>query len=195
MFVYSPKELYHAWPAFYAFVDFLIRMIDEDKVEVIDSSSFGTGHGPADFYIWLSANKGVEESVIHLSYDWRLGYEPVTPIKRFGFTFVGKGLSVLLNLRSKDADSYDKMLELFRAVMRYIERHNPERHREVVELISGSISSLDRKDWKKSKKAIEEEFSETWQARQALETLKMGKARGLSELTNKYKQQGYEIVN
>ncbi len=195
MFVYNPKTLFYVWPAFYAFIDFLIRMINEDKVEVTSNSFFGTDHGPADFYIWFSASKGInEESKIHLSYDWWLGFETATPIERFGFSLVGKGI-VLAELRSKDARSYDKMLDLFKAVMRYMERHDPKYHQEVLGFVGKATSSMERKDWKKSKAEIEKEFSERWETRKAAEDFERERATELSKLTNDYRSQGYEITD
>ncbi|MDP3696786.1 MAG: hypothetical protein Q8R55_02015 [Candidatus Taylorbacteria bacterium] len=195
MQVYGQRTSRDVWPAFYEFVDFIIRMIDEGKVEVISNSSFGTSHDHADFYIWLSVNMGVhEESKIHFSYDWWLGCETATPIRRFGFSLVNKGL-VLAELRSRDANSYDKMLDLFRAVMRYMERHNPSYHKVVLEFVSKSISSLDRKDWQKSRKDIESEFEKEYQAREAREKFERERTEKLSNLVREYKNQGYQIID
>lgn len=195
MFIYNPKDLYHVWPAFYAFVDFLIRMIDEDKVVVTSNSSLGTGLSPANFIIWLSADKDVnKESRICFSYDWWLGFETATPIERFGFSLVGKGV-VLADLRSKDAKSYDKMLDLFREVMRYMERHNPENHKRILEFVSKAISSLDRKDWRKSRKDIESEFEKEYENRSAKEKFERERTAGLMAKINHYKHQGYEITD
>ena len=166
MFVYNPKTLYDAWPAFYAFIDFLIRMIDEDKVNVKKSSG-----GPAQFKIWLRESKNIKkESKVSFAYSPYkgifVGIE--TPIRRFEFSLIG-GVGVLFHAESRDPESYDKMLELFRALLRYMERHDPKYCQDVLKLVFETISSLDRKDWKKSKKEIEREFNKKWETRKAAE--------------------------
>ena len=194
MQVYGLRTAYDIWPAFYSFVDFLIRMMDEGKVEVTTRFFSGAGRGPADFYIWLSVDKGIKgESKIHFSYNWWLAHETTSPIRRFGFSLVSKGI-VLADLRSQDAESYDKMLELFRAIMRYVEGHDLAYYTEVAQLVSRSILSLDRKDWKKSRKEIEVEFEKAYQTRGAKAKFERERMESLSQLINGYKIQGYEIT-
>ncbi len=205
MNVYNPKTLYHAWPAFYAFVDFLVRMIDEDKVEVKKNWSLnftGSAGGPAQFEIWLSKSNDIkEESKISFGYrsykDVFVGTE--TPIRRFEFGLISSG-SVLFQAESRDPKSYDKMLELFRAVMRYTERHDPKHYWEIFESICKALScgdpfySMDRKNWLKSKKEIEKEFNERYETKRSTEDFERKRSDELSKLTNEYKSQGYEII-
>lgn len=70
MFVNNPKTLYDAWPAFYQFVDFLVRMINEDKVKVTRTGEIGGMYRPACVDIWLSESKNIkEESKINFGYE------------------------------------------------------------------------------------------------------------------------------
>ena len=104
-------------------------------------------------------------------------------------------MGVLFHAESRDPESYDKMLELFRALLRYMERHDPKYCQDVLKLVFETISSLDRKDWKKSKKEIEREFNKKWETRKAAEDFERQRTEELSKLTDDYRYQGYEITD
>lgn len=200
MFVYNPKTLYHIWPAFYAMIDFIIRMINEDKIEVKKSFHLnftGDTGGPAQFDIWLIGmwNTDLKEQLkVSFAYMPSRGrfVGTVTPIQRFEFSLTS-GIGVLFQAESRDPESYDKMLELFKAVMGYLERHDPAYHKRVLESVE--MDSLERKNWKKPRKDIEKEVNEKWETRKAVEDFQRERERELSELTNEYKRQGYLIIS
>lgn len=192
MFVYNPKTLYDAWPAFYAFVDFLIRMVREDKIKVTKARLASSSNC---FNIWLSESQDVrEESKINFGYEPYRGLfvGTVTPIRRFRFELIGQGI-VLADLESKDAQSYDKMLELFKAIVDYVKRHDQKWYERILDTVV--FASLERANWKKSKDEIKRELNETWEVRKAREDFEREERRIVSNLTEDYRRQGYKIID
>lgn len=203
MFVYNPKTLFDAWPAFYAMIDFVIRMINEDKIEVKKSfylnfiNFTGAAGGSAQFDIWLKGtwNTDLKEQLkISFAYMPHRGVfiGTVTPIERFEFSLTSE-IGVLFQAESRNPESYDKMLELFKAIMGYLERHDLDYHKRVLESVD--MDSLERKNWKKSRKDIEKELNEKWETRKDIEDFQRKRERALSELSSQYRGQGYELVD
>lgn len=192
MFVYNPKTLFDAWPVFYAFVDFMIRLINEDKVRIEKRVLYSDLGG---FDIYLLESKGVaDELKVNFDYDdWRGRFVGrIKPIQRFRFSLI-KSAVVIFDVESRNTLDYDKMLELFKVVVAYLKRHDPEDYARVLKSVD--LSSLERSSWKKSRKEIEREFNEKWETRQTTEDFERKRNEELSKLTSDYKSQGYEITD
>lgn len=193
MFVYHPQDLFSSRNILYLFIDFLARLINEDKVRV--TKSHAPYCSPGYFDIWLvEANDVAEEIKISFAYESYKGrfVGTVSPTKRFRFELI-KGVVSLLLIESSDAESYDKMLELFKATLSHAERHDPNHYKKILEKID--LRSLPRTAWRKSKSEIEEELSKSSDMRMATENLQRKKDQALIDLTNEYKRQGYKITD
>ncbi len=190
MIVYHPKEHQDALKLFNVFVDFVIQQLNEDKIAI--AKKIMADYRYCSFEIWLVRNKDFKKEIdVSISYDLWRGLSTPTPIERFELMLCQDGI-IKADLISQGPDEYDKMLELFNACLNYIGRHDPERHKNIVEKID--LSSLERKNWKKTRKAIEQELVEDFDMRMATQDFDRKKERALADLTSKYVGQGYEIT-
>lgn len=192
MIVYHPKEYHSALMIFPCFVDFLIHQINEDKIEVTNADYPGGGYDPLHLYIRLVNSKEIGAQIyINFNYDTMRGWSQVTPIERFEFILCQSGI-MKAQVISQHPDEYDKMLELFKVCLDYIERHDPERHKHILERVD--LPSLKREGWKKSKEAIVKELSGNWKIRSATEDFERMRKSALANLISQYERQGYEII-
>lgn len=190
MIVYRPKERFGALKLFDVFVDFIIQQLREDKIEI--DKMILADYKYCSFNIMLVRSDDREKRVeISFSYDLWRGFNTPTPIERFQFTLCQGGI-VKGDVISQYPDEYDKMLELFRVCLNYLERHDPERYKSIIKKID--VSSLERNTWKKSKKDIEEETSKELKIRVATEDFYKIRRQALADLIDQYKSQGYEIT-
>lgn len=114
------------------------------------------------------------------------------PIRRFNLDLIRR-VTVLLSVESDDAKSYDKMLELFRTILRYMEINCSIDYVEIIRKID--INSLDRNRWKKTMTEIQKKVEEDHQVKEAARSLVCAKNTKFNQLINKYRDQGYEIVD
>lgn len=188
MIVYNPKEKYGVLKLFPIFVDFLIQQLNSDKIEITKTIL----RECCGFEILLvRSNDYSKQTYIVFEHAKMRGWESQTPIERFEFTLCQGGI-VQAQFLSQNPNEYDKMLELFTACLSYLKRHAPERHKYILERID--LSSLERKNWKKSKEEIVKELSEDWEMRKAIEDFERMKKQALANLISKYAGQGYEIT-
>lgn len=192
MFIHHPENLYSTRVLFSSYVDFLIRLINEDRIEVAKDKY--TGHGPGHFEIWLIKSNDIKQQLkISFSYEsYKLLVGSVEPIQRFRFELI-KGVISLLLVESDNSESYDKMLELFKALLGYIQRHDSDHYKDILKAID--LSSLERNNWEKSKEDIQKEVAESLDIRMATVELDRRKENTLVGLTNNYKSQGYQITD
>jgi len=187
MRVHHPGDYHGVLELFDCFVDFLIRQITEDKLEINKLS-----YGSRGFCIWLINSKEIDKQIyITLEHDQMRGWSSVTPIEGFEFTLCQGGI-VKADLISQYPDEYDKMLELFNAGLDYLQRHDQEHYRRILETVD--LSSLERKNWKKSMREIRQELTENIKIRMLTENFERMREQTLANLISKYRGQGYEIV-
>lgn len=190
MIVYRPKDRYDILKLFYCFADFLISQINDDKIEVGKVWAGTTRHRGFDIVL-INGKDLSKQMYVILEYDRMRGWSSVTPIEGFEFTLCQGGLEKA-TLISQDSNEYDKMLELFKAGLAYLQRHNTEHYGRIVKAVD--LQSLERRSWKKSMRSIEHELSENIDMRMATESLKRKREQALADLVCKYRGQGYEIL-
>ncbi len=181
MIVYHPKEKSDALDLFPCFVDMLIKLINDAKLEVSKRRNW-----PLDLYIYLG-----NRTYAYISYKEMRGWETVTPIQRFEFTLCQAGI-VKLELISQQPHEYDKMLELFKTCLNSIEKSAPEDYGIIINKVD--LPSLDRNNWKKSVLDIKKETESLYDIKRAREDLDRKVADTFGNLSSKYRDQGYEIT-
>ena len=168
---------------FLAFVDFVINLIDADKVSVRITENL------ASFRIVLSdaeeINKRLEASIYYLSGGTFIGAP--TPIERFKFELV-QGVISIFSTSSNDGESYDKLLELFKSIINYMKRHNNKYNNLILQ------DTLERKNWKKSMADIEKEADENLNVKSEKEDFQRTRELALNNLILRYRHEGYQIT-
>ena len=168
---------------FLTFVDFVISLIDKDKVTVRQTDSL------TSFRIVLldteGVNKRLEVSIYYLSGGTFIGAP--TPIERFKFELV-QGVISIFSTSSNDGESYDKLLELFKSIINYMKKRNNKYNNPVLQDI------LERKNWKKTQEEIKQEIDESLDIKLGEEDLQRKRELALNKLILKYRHQGYEII-
>lgn len=192
MLVYHPEDSYRAKRLFYPFIEFLIRLIREARVRV-SKSEFST-RGKSYFEIWL-----IEDGDLKKKLKINFAYEPwkgrfvgaVKPINRFRFE-LGWGVSSLLLIESDDPESYDKMLELFKSILDYFEKYDPDFYNQVLGEIN--MPSLERGNWRISQDEICKEAAESTEFKEAIDNLTGIKKEKEAQLIAYYLRMGYQIT-
>ena len=168
---------------FLAFVDFVINLIDADKVSVRITENL------ASFRIVLSdaeeINKRLEASIYYLSGGTFIGAP--TPIERFKFELV-QGVISIFSTSSNDGESYDKLLELFKSVINYMKRRDNKYNNLILQ------DTLERKNWEKSMADIEKEVEGDPNIKLAEEDFRRKKELALNKRILMCRHEGYTII-
>lgn len=189
MIIHHPGDRYTTLKLFGCFVDFLIHQINQDKLEV--GKRLGSLNRHRGFEILLVKSKEISKEInIVLEHSQMRGFSIVTPIEGFQFILC-QGCIVQADLISQSPNEYDKMLELFKAGLGYLQRHDQNHYDRILKAVN--LPSLERQNWKRSTKALEREVAENFDIRMATQNFQRMKEQTLANLISKYKGQGYEI--